>query len=241
MSAAVSNRLQQTAITSDNAFLNYALAYAAQGWPVFPLIEKSKHPATPNGFKDASTDAVQIRAWWRQNRNYNVGLQTGVEFFVLDIDVAHGGVESLEALQAKHGALPDTLQQITGTAGRHYIFRMPPFEVKCSVGEVGPGLDIRGAGGYIVAPPSIHPVTKTAYDWDGMEEYNAEILPAPEWLLELLRGRAVATRRGKVLPLRIPHGQQHDYLVSMAGRMRAARKRKKSTRRYPRSSERDAR
>jgi hypothetical protein len=136
-------------------FLRAALLYLQLGWPLFPLI--GKRPLTLHGFKDASLDEKQIREWGRKYPNANIGVPTGVRFWAFDVDPRHGGDESLEHLIYAHGALTNSLQQTTGGGGEQYLFAMPDQqEIRCHIG-LWPGIDIKGLGGYILVPPSIHP------------------------------------------------------------------------------------
>jgi len=132
--------------------------YAAHGWPVFACLPRDKRPATEHGLHDASRDTSAIDAWWTRQPKANVGVPTGTALgsFVLDIDGPEGEA-SLAALEQEHGPLPATLEQKTGR-GRHLFFLMPNSgDVRSSVSQLGPGLDIRGTGGYVVVAPSIHP------------------------------------------------------------------------------------
>jgi hypothetical protein len=167
--------------------LQYALAYAARGWRVFPIYEcratgtqcscgnrkcssPGKHPRTKTGLKEATLDATQIRAWWRQWPGANVGIATGEGLLVVDIDPRHGGSESLDALRDELGAWPDTVEALTGGGGRHIYFAAPEGQtVKNSAGLLGAGLDVRGDGGYVVAAPSNH-ATGGAYSWEASSD-----------------------------------------------------------------------
>lgn len=206
-------------------FLDAALRYADMQWYVFPLRPRSKKPLFSReqggqGYKDATLDKKQIAEWWAGCPDANIGVATGYSFWVLDIDVKSAGDETLESIERKFGKLPDTLQQVTGTGGRHYLFRMER-PVKCSTGEVGQGIDVRGSGGYIVAEPSIHDVTLQPYIWDGMAEIeNQAILSAPEWLYDLMSERHNNVQNAPAVPDTIPKGVQHNTLVSIAGTMR---------------------
>ena len=196
--------------------LAHALRYAAMGWPVLPI--HGKKAFTEHGYKDATTDEKQIRHWFQNNTSNNIGIHC-LHFWVLDIDPPKGGDESLEELESKHGKL-DTLTQITGSGGRHYLFQNPNFEVQLSASKVAPGIDVRGATGYIVAAPSIHPDTGKPYFWDGMDEFEQQAInPAPLWLLDLLQKstpHAVPT----TIPDKIGKGHRHKSLVSLAGSLR---------------------
>ena len=165
--------------------LDAALKYTRRGWPVLPLhfvVEGAcscgdpacgspcKHPLSqlvPHGFKDATTDEATIRRWWARFPQANVGIRTGAvsRLVVLDVDPAHGGERSLASLIGQHGDLGGAPQVRTGGGGRHCYFRHPGTGrvIKNSVGSLGPGLDLRGDNGYVVAPPSR--TAKGEYAW----------------------------------------------------------------------------
>ena len=203
----------------DNKLLRAALAYAARlHWPVFPLTPHGKTPLTPHGYKDATLDEKQIREWWREHPDGNIGLPTGNVLWALDTDPRNGGAESLELLIYKNSGLPDTIQQITGGGGRHHAWAPDP-RIKC--GTFMPGLDYKGIGGYIVVAPSIHPSGR-AYEWDGLTRITEQkLLRAPDWLIaEILKDRA--NGNGKpIAPERIPKGKQHDTLFKLGCAMRS--------------------
>jgi P4 family phage/plasmid primase-like protien len=215
-------------VLASETMLDWALRYIRLGWPVFPLASKGKLPMITGGrgCLDATLNEGQAREWWAKWPLANVGVATGIRFIVLDEDPAKGGTESRDHLVNAHGRFPDTIQQVTGSAGVHYLFAQPDFPVRNSKDYIGPGLDIRGHHGYIVAAPSIHPVTGKAYFWDGGEEIEQQkIAPAPEWLLDRLRKHAnrqpePGVKSAAPLANQIPQGNRHNALVSMAGTMR---------------------
>jgi hypothetical protein len=149
-----------------------ALGYAARGWHVFPLHtwrdgrcscgnggcpRPAKHPRTRHGLKEASIDSATIHAWWTRWPDANIAIATGAVsgIVVIDIDPRHGGPTSLEAWERDNGPLPRTLETETGGGGSHKVFLHPGFPVKNRTNLV-PGVDVRGDGGYIVVPPSVH-------------------------------------------------------------------------------------
>jgi putative DNA primase/helicase len=187
--------------------LDHALAYAARGWPVFPT-RITKAPYTQHGLKDATTNAEQIREWWAQWPNAGIGIATGSidpegklersGFFALDRDDDKGGKISLESLEFEHGLLSETLISRTGGGGRHYLYRMPAGrEVRNKQAEASglpAGIDTRGTGGYIIAPPSMHESGNT-YEWEIGPDDEVEIADAPAWLLDLVcKPREAAVR-----------------------------------------------
>lgn len=150
--------------------LDEALAYAARGWRVIPLPPGEKYPSEFKSWQTrATTDETQIRKWWTGRRaKHGIGIVTGVEsnLFVVDIDVSDGkpGLDSWRALLAEHGAPPPTHTVRTGSGGLHFYYTMPDgVVIRNSAGNrLGPGVDVRGEGGFVVAPPTIHP-NGTAY------------------------------------------------------------------------------
>jgi putative DNA primase/helicase len=178
--------------------LDAALAYAARGWAIFPCQPKNKQPLTAHGFKDATTDVEQITRWWTEYPDANIAIATGAvsHINVLDVDIkpwkdAHGD-QSLIALLAEHGALPSTLYQRTWSGGLHYLFAYAT-GVRNSTSKVGPHLDIRGDGGYIVVAPS-H-VEEDGHE--GVYRWQNDVAPAPmpDWLLE--RSKTAGTKKAK--------------------------------------------
>lgn len=186
-----------------NEFLDAALLYASMGWRVFPLWPKSKDPATPHGFKDATTDADQIRRWWG-SREYNIGIATGNGLCVLDVDDKPKnpvqGSDALRDWEFEHGHISETVTAISGTGGTHYYFDVGGTSIPSCQSETV-FIDIRCDGGYIVAPPSIHPDTGEPYMWDVSPE---DMPPAKasgvdklciDWVYRNRRGADAATGR----------------------------------------------
>ena len=216
-----------------------ALHYARQGWPVLPLHSihagrcscgrdcgraAGKHPRTPHGSSDASVDEAVIRAWWARWPDANIGVATGSTsgLLVLDVDPVHGGDESLEALVARHGSPPPTPTSLTGGGGRHLLFAHPEFPVPSRCGALGPGLDVRGDGGYIVAPPSRHRSGRL-YEWEASSHPDELPLTSPPaWLAMGWRdaGQPAESSPAPVLDDTIPEGRRNDTLASLAGTMR---------------------
>jgi hypothetical protein len=184
-----------------------ALSYAAAGWQVIPLhsirdgactcgkadcARPGKHPRTKNGLKDGTTDSTVIERWWRQWANANIGVTTGAVsgIVALDIDPRHSGDESLKAFIHEHGELPATVEAVTGGGGAHLFFMHPGGTVKNRTGLLL-GIDVRGDGGYIVAPPSAH-ISGGQYRWrDGHAPLQIKVAAIPPALLELLAAEQV--------------------------------------------------
>jgi uncharacterized protein (DUF927 family) len=172
-----------------NATLHKAMAYAREGWRVFPC-GRDKKPLVKAWPKVASTDPEQIQAWWGQWPTASIGCPTGPSLgkngaWVLDVDLPDGPA-TLAALEAKHGPLPSTVEQKTGGGGRQLFYKWAEGrEVRNTAGErgkLGAGLDVRGVGGYVILPPSGHP-SGGVYAWSGN---GTPLADAPEWLLDLV-------------------------------------------------------
>jgi len=154
--------------------LDAALAYARHGIPVLPVHTPAadgscscgrpgcerpgKHPRLRHGLTEASLDPRRIEMWWALWPEANVGLRTGVAMDVADVD-SPGGWHGLRHLLG--GALPAGPQVRTGGGGWHFWFRPTGFGNRV---RLLPGVDWRGAGGYVLAPPSRH-AAGTTYYW----------------------------------------------------------------------------
>jgi len=142
-----------------------------------------KHPRQ-KGWKDAivQPDAFADAAL------HNIGIVTGSISGLVVIDVDAGGEETLAKLEREHGRLPSTVMARTGGGGRHLFFRHPGVPIKNDVKKrLGPGLDVRGEGGFVVAPPSLH-TSGNSYEWlSGAAPWECELAGMPPWLLALLR------------------------------------------------------
>ncbi len=184
--------------------LTAALDYAGRGWHVIPLhhvndddgrcsCRKSdctsvgKHPRTKHGVKDGTTDPTIIRDWWTRWPNSNIGIVTGPssKLWVLDLD-GDQGLNDWDELCGEHGQSLDLLGTPlvqTGSGGAHYYFKWPddglPLTNRGKHRETK--IDVRGDGGYVVAPPSRN--ANGGYTW----HFEGEPLDAPQWLIEWVR------------------------------------------------------
>lgn len=174
-----------TLLTSEaNVLMEAALKYAENGWPVFPC-NMEKKPLTPHGHKDATCDEGVIRDWWAKWPTAIIGCPAGekIGLWVLDVDFPDGP-GTLASLEAENGPLPATKEQRTGSGGRHLFFTYSAERpVRNDAGnKLGPNLDVRGEGGYVILPPSGHKTGGT-YEWVSGDLPAAE---APGWLLDLV-------------------------------------------------------
>ena len=174
-----------------------ALRYAELGMHVFPCWwphlgqcscgnaecgSPAKHPlgtAVPNGLKDATTDQTTIRDWWTRWPQANVAIATGPsDLVVIDVD-GPDGAAALTELESTYGPLPDTLTADTGRAegaGVHLFFKQP--DTPIGNRKIGQKLETRGAGGYVIAYPSIH-VSGRAYTW---RDHTYDTAQLPDWM-----------------------------------------------------------
>lgn len=218
--------------------LEAALEYAARGWAIFPV--SGKRPQTARGFEDASSDPVVVERLFTDVTPTGVAVACGASgLLVVDLD-GPAAAEAWAELAARHGGHSETLVAQTGKPnGLHLYFAG---EGRSSAGRLGPGIDTRGRGGYVVAPPSWHP-SGAVYRW---LDPDAPLAPAPAWLLAALEppapppagdarslpAGASATSYGRAAleglaadMLAAPEGQRNEVLVRVAyraGRLVAA-------------------
>lgn len=167
--------------------LDHALFYVARGFSVIPIEPGGKRPLIRwQRFQSERADEVMIRRWLRRWPQANLAIVTGAvsDLVVLDVDPMHGGDDSLAALERRFGKLPETVEVLTGGGGRHVWFRHPGGFFPNRVG-IRPGLDIRGDGGYVVVPPSLHPSGRRyVFEVDHHPE-EVELTALPAWLRNL--------------------------------------------------------
>ena len=202
--------------------LDAALRHAERGRPVFPADPWSKRPLTDHGFKDATLDRDVIRRWFDRPRPPMLAMPTGAisRLVVLDQD-GEEGAESRRELERRHGPLPRTASAVTPSGGQHFYLAHPGGEIPNSAGRLGPGLDVRGDGGYVVVPPSVA-ASGRRYEVD--EE--AATAPLPVWLLALLRGPTNGTGRAtpttewlRIVRDGLAEGERNDGLARLTGHL----------------------
>ena len=150
--------------------------------------QRGKHPRLGGWQQKATTDGATIDEWWKRWPDAGIGIATGKasRVWVLDLD----GEQAIAWWTAKvreHGKCP-TRGSKTGR-GRHLWWEWPEddtIEIVNSGGTVAPGVDVRGDGGYVIAPPTMHR-SGVRYEWLTSGPYAEETATAPEWLLELVK------------------------------------------------------
>ncbi len=209
--------------TADRSqLLNSALAYAEAGWPIFPLRPGTKRPAFPNhteatcdrsdrrchdghtGWEARATlDTGRIEAAWR-HRPYGIAIACGpAGLLVVDLDPAKNGqpsgADTLAVLEEQAGQqLPATWTVGTPRGGRHLYYRQPNIRrpLGNTAGRLGPGIDTRGAGGYVVAPPTITTGPDGGPYWLVDDHEPADL---PHWFSQLLTTSTRADRSRPIL------------------------------------------
>jgi hypothetical protein len=219
-----------------------ALRYAQRGLPVFPLwpalkFERGftcgcgkgtrcdspgKHPLSalvPNGLKSATRDQKVITDWWTAWPAANVAIATGA-VVVMDIDPRHGGDASLAQLEARNGKVAPSWRVRTGGGGLHVYFRAPSgITIKNSAGLLGAGIDVRGHGGYVVAPPSKH-ISGKSYEW----AEGKDLAPMPQWLITALeqprlKQPVAAQEWHQLVRNGVTEGKRNDAAARLAGHL----------------------
>lgn len=196
------------------SFLDHALLYAQAGLAVLPLRPKGKTPLPRHGVKDATTDPQRLRDSWRRWPAANLGVAVPERCLVLDLDTE----DALQRLKAEDRPLPATAR--ARTARGYHLWYRTPSPVRNRV-AVLPGVDVRGLGGYVVVPPSVHP-SGARYEWEEPLK-RSTVAEAPAWLLSLLSeapgSQGGATKRNwlQVITEPVPEGRRNQTLAEVCG------------------------
>jgi hypothetical protein len=166
--------------------------------------------------KAATTDPSKIYERWTRWPKANIGVVTGRRSgnAVVDVDVRHGGLDSLRQLEEKYGPFPDGPRVRTGGGGFHFYFSYTE-GIKTRTGLL-PGVDVRADGAYVVAPPSTHQSGNTYKYLHGKTPSKVRLPAMPDWLLQLTRAQSRSLSEARIL-----EGQRHTTLVSLGGVMRS--------------------
>jgi hypothetical protein len=202
-----------------NTVLDAALAYARDGIPVFPCAQKK--PLTgPGGFKNATTNEEQIRNWWRITPDAQIAAPAGAKSHLLSVDIDNqGAADFLRELEAKFGSLPLTREIQTSPGHKQLHFRQPEgITSRCHIAFRGVlGFDVKGDGGYVILPPSVHHESRKPY----RVVVDAPLAEAPAWLLALVNEPQPASKNGNgAVGEKILKGKRNATLTSLAGTMR---------------------
>jgi hypothetical protein len=202
-----------------------ALEYAARGWSVVPIERHGKRPLIPwLEFQSRVATPDEIGRWFRSWPDANIGIVTGLlsGLVVLDIDPRHGGTDSLSRIEGEHGPLPSTIEAVTGGGGRHLYFVHPGGAPIANRVGLRPGIDLRGDGGCVVAPPSVH-ARGTRYAWTpARAPHRASAAPLPGWVAREpahgRTGRPTAYWR-RLVREGITEGERNATLASLTGHL----------------------
>lgn len=192
-----------------------ACKYARQGFHVFPLKPRGKTPLVEEGFRAATNDVEQVREWWREHPNANIGFAPGPSgYVVLDLD----SPKAADMARRLGASAAGTRAVQTGReGGQHLHFRRPSFEIGNR--PLDRHIDVRCDKGYVILPPSIHP-TGVRYRWLDASRPIADLPPAVARQLRKRQDDGRGDRPGDPLPKLLRKGERNTHLTSLAGTMR---------------------
>ena len=203
-----------------------AFTYAEKlKWLIVPNKPKSKVPTLPCWTANAYWLKESIERQWEKNPRLNIGILTGQKtgLCILDVDPEHEGDKTLSDLCKRYEDIPLTPTSVTGTGGKHYVFRLPEgINLRNSAGKLGKGLDIRAEGGQFIAPPSLHP-NGNKYQWEeGKSPFILSPAPLPGWIIELCTSQDDIPSKCRELSDQdtILKGKRNDTLARIAGGLR---------------------
>ena len=200
-----------------------AFAYAARGWSVIAVQPQGKRPLVAwREFQQRCATADEIAHWFRHWPDANVGIVTGrvSGIVVVDVDAGHGGDDSVAAAEALHGPLPATVAAATGGGGHHLYYAHPGGTVPNRVG-IRPGIDVRGDGGCVVAPPSLHPSGRR-YAWvPGRGPDECTLAPVPvHFFGDAARPLGHSPQHWRTLIREgLPEGRRNATIASLTGHL----------------------
>ena len=209
--------------------LEHLIDYVKMGWKILPVYgaeidlclcgnpdcgHPGKHPMTPNGFKNASTEIEQIQKWHNEYPRANWAVATGAEsdVVVLDVDPDKDGEKTINNFP-----IHDTPCSKTGGGGIHYYFSYPGHKIDTTVERIGKGVDVRADGGYAILPPSKH-ISGIKYSWQ-IKPNDMDLAPTPDWLIK--RNKKVKVKlTDKSDSEKIPDGRRNETMTSIAGTLK---------------------
>lgn len=210
----------------ENKYLSAALHFAQDlGWAVFPVSQKTKKPYTPHGCKDAKRDPQAIKAWWKRHPDASIGVATGMpsNLLVIDIDLDEDkgldGMRELREWEHDHKELPETVSAITGRGGSHLYFKYDGSEKYGNRAGILDGVDVRGDGGYVIAPPSLHP-NGTEYQWENDPD-DTKMSGITDTVKEFLSIGHTSAQEAFKLPDKIGAGKRNDTIYRLACSMQS--------------------
>ena len=214
-------RKRHSSGASTGLLVKAALEYGRLGWSVIPIESRGKRPLVRwQVYQHRHPNATEINEWFQHWPDANIAVVTGVVSgaVVLDIDPRHGGESGLQKLERQHGLITETIEARTGGGGRHPYFVHPGEILHNRVG-LAPGVDLRGDGGYVVAPPSVH-ASGEPYRWERSPDI-CRLASLPIWLgepsgEESRRGHPLTHWR-RLLREGVGEGERNNTIASLAG------------------------
>jgi hypothetical protein len=195
---------------------------AGRGWHILPVQAFGKLPLVKGWPKEATSDIAQLEAWQHQYPACNWGLATGTAsgLVVIDVDGAEGRA-SLADLERQGFSLPATLTVNTGRTdgGEHRYYRPPSGDEirNDQSGKIGAHIDVRGTGGFVVCPPSVHASGKQYRFIDP----SVPVANLPGWVIvRLTVCSPIPTATAQASPQAVGKGGRTNRLVSLAGTLR---------------------
>lgn len=201
-----------------------AKRYLAHGWSILPLRPRDKRPLIPWAHLQIRRPSREdVAEWFRRWPDANIGVVSGEisNLIVLDVDPKHGSDAALERLERTYGPVPATVEATTGGGGPHLYFAHPGGLVRNRAG-LAQGIDLRGDGGYIVAPPSIHP-SGAFYEWaPGRNPDEIALAPLSRWLIAPMQGLRVGRSLSDwrhLVKEGVAEGQRNSTIASLTGHL----------------------
>src|SRR5437867_1915259 len=201
--------------------------YIGRGWSIIPIRAGDKRPLVRwEDFQQRRPTEAEARAWFCGSPEAGIGIVTGAisGLVVVDIDVRHGGDGALDHLEREYGRLPTTVECLTGGGGRHLYFAHPGGLVVRNKVGLAPGLDLRGDGGYVVAPPSMH-TSGVRYAWrEDRRPGGMNLAMLPDWLLRQGSEEVSPIRRPishwrRLVREGVCKGERNNTVASLAGHL----------------------
>ncbi len=186
--------------------LKYALKYANLGWSVIPLKQDKTPLFSWKEYQTKKADKKTIKQWWKNNPDANIGIVTGAISGIVVVDIEKGG---------NFEGYPETVTSFTGGGGRHLLFKHPGQTIPNSSRAIAELTDIRGDGGYIMAPPSIHP-NSSKYQWEKQDFKLSDIASLPDPLFRSIKKSQYDKSTNMVLS-GVPQGQRNVMAASIIG------------------------
>ncbi|OHB25396.1 MAG: hypothetical protein A2542_00155 [Parcubacteria group bacterium RIFOXYD2_FULL_52_8] len=203
-----------TKISELKTLLDWAYYYRSIGWSVFPVGSDKMPLIKWTEYQKRRATDKELNEWFSISDTKSIGVVTGVisGLLALDLDIYKGA--DISGL-----ALPPTAVSKTGGGGWHHFYKYPKDKViRNSAGIIGSHIDIRGEGGYVVAPPSLH-ASGNYYAWaEGASPDEIEIAEIPQWLEIKLSSNSTRKQRFEEIVKGVKTGSRNESAAALIGR-----------------------